>query len=409
MVMATGQSPGRLGLYGFRHRRGYAYTDGWIATSQAITQPALWHLLGQRGRPVCLVGVPPSYPPFPVNGHLISCFITPDLSRPYTHPPELAGEITSLVGEYLFDVEFRTGDRDALLAGVYEMTQKRFKVLRHLLATKDWDLGMFVEIGVDRIQHAFWKYFDPQHEKYEPGNRYETVVRDYYRYVDARLGELLDGLPPDTAVLVVSDHGAKGMRGAFCINQWLLDQGYLALRHTPSGVVSIDQAEVDWARTRAWGWGGYYARIFLNVQGREPQGIIPPGDYQAQREELARRLREIPDPAGRTMDTRVYQPEDVYPELRGDAPDLMVYFDDLYWRSAGTLGQGTWYLSENDTGPDDAVHAQHGIFILHLPGRHVGKALPEVDILDVAPTVLRLLGMPPPPEMTGKAVDLEAL
>ncbi len=407
-VMATGKSPGQLGLYGFRHRKGSSYKDGWIANSQTIHEPALWNILGRQGRPVCLVGVPPSYPPFPVNGNLLSCFITPDLAHPHTYPPELAPEIASVVGEYLFDVEFRTGDRDALLAGVYEMTEKRFKVLHHLLTTKPWDLAMFVEIGVDRIQHAFWKYFDPGHPKYVPGNKYENAVRDYYRYLDKQLGGLLAILDQETAVVVVSDHGAKGMRGAFCVNQWLMDKGYLQLKNKPDSVISIEQANLDWPHTRAWGWGGYYARIFFNVKGREPQGIIEPGDLEAAKDELILRLKDIRDPAGRVMATQVYRPEELYPESRGDKPDLMVYFDELFWRSAGTIGHGTWYLDENDTGPDDAVHAQHGIFILYEPGKVRGRSLSEVDILDIAPTVLRLLGIAQPKDMVGHPVVLEA-
>jgi predicted AlkP superfamily phosphohydrolase/phosphomutase len=117
---------------------------------------------------------------------------------------------------------------------------------------------------------------------------------------------------------------------------------------------------------------------------------------------------EVRDPDGRRMETRVYRPEDLYPVSVGDKPDLMVYFDDLYWRSAGTLGHGSLYLSENDTGPDDAVHAQHGIFILHDPElRPIGQ-IPDVNILDIAPTVLRRMGVPVPRTMEGQPIKLEA-
>lgn len=405
-VMATGKSPGRLGLYGFRHRKGYSYSDDWVANSQAIKEEAIWDMLGQRGKRVCLVGVPPSYPPRPVNGNLISCFITPDATRPYTFPSELKGEIESLVGEYIFDVEFRTEERDQLLERVYEMTEQRFKVMNHLLRTKSWDFAMMVEIGLDRVQHAFWKYFDPQHEKYQPGNRYENVVKEYYRFLDEKLGETLSVIDRDTAVLVVSDHGAKGMRGAFCVNQWLMEEGYLRLRQKPDGVVGLDKAEVDWARTKAWGWGGYYARIFLNVRGREEQGVIEPQDYERERERLIDRLKSIRDPQGRPMDTKVYKPEEIYDECRGDYPDLMVYFDDLYWRSAGTIGYDTPYLSENDTGPDDAVHDYNGIFVLYHPRGGEGRRIPEVDILDVAPTVLHLMGISQPEDIPGEVIKL---
>lgn len=406
MVMATGQSPGRLGLYGFRHRKGYSYGDDWVATSHHIKEEAIWDILGRMGKNVCLVGIPPSYPPKRVNGNLVSCLITPDATTAYTFPSQLKGEIESLVGEYVFDVEFRAEERDLLLERIYEMTEKRFKVLNHLLCTKSWDFAMMVEIGLDRVHHAFWKYFDPQHEKYQPGNRYEDVVKEYYRFLDEKVGETLSVLDRDTAVLVVSDHGVKGMKGAFCVNQWLMEEGYLRLKQQPDGVVGLGKADVDWEGTKAWGWGGYYARIFLNVRGREAQGVIEPQDYERERERLADKLSGVRDPRGRPMETKVYKPEDLYEECRGDWPDLMVYFDDLYWRSAGTIGYDSPYLSENDIGPDDAVHDYDGIFILHHAGAGHGRRIAKVDILDVAPTVLELTGIPQPEDMHGKAIRL---
>ena len=409
LVMASSRSPGSLGLYGFRHRRGHSYHNGWIANSQAIPGGTLWDILGKAGRQVCLVGVPPSYPPYPVNGHLISCFITPDSTKPYCYPSTLKGEIEGLVGEYIFDAEFRTDDRDKLLERLYEMTRRRFQVIEYLLTKKSWDLAQFVEIGVDRVQHAFWKYFDPQHHLYQPGHPYARVILDYYRFLDQKLGEVLSHLDSDTAVLVVSDHGAKGMKGAFCVNQWLMEEGYLVLKEPPTGVSTLEKVEVDWARTRAWGWGGYYARIFLNVQGREAQGVIPPQDYEAEREKLREKLLAVRDPQGRPMANKVHRPEELYDQCQGDIPDLMVYFDDLSWRSAGTVGHPGCYLEENDTGPDDAVHDYKGIFILSHPELREGRRLPTLDILDVAPTVLGLLGIPQPPQMRGKAIPLEEI
>src|SRR5260370_12961510 len=165
----------------------------------------------------------------------------------------------------------------------------------------------------------------------------------------------------------MSDHGTKEMRGAFCINEWLIKEGYLVLRNRPSSVVDLEKADIDWSKTRAWGWGGYYARIFFNVKGRESMGIIPQVEFEDARDELKTKLLQIRDPHGRVMNTSVYRPQELYTECKGDSPDLMVYFDDLYWRSAGTLGHNSLYLSENDTGPDDSVHAKHGIFVLRNP------------------------------------------
>lgn len=403
LVMLSGKTPGELGLYGFRHRRGYSYRDMWIANSLAIKREMIWDMLKDRGKKVCLVGVPPSYPPFAVDGNLVSCFITPGADKDYTYPPTLKQEIESWIGEYIFDVEFRIEKREELLTQIYEMTEKRFEVVKRLIKTKEWDFFIWVEIGVDRVQHAFWKFFDKNHHLYQPGTEFEGAIRGYYQYLDEKLGEILSFIDSDTAVLIVSDHGAKRMKGAFCVNEWLAEEGYLVLKSRPEAKVNLEHADVDWAKTKAWGWGGYYARIFLNVEGREPQGVIKPENYDREREEIAQRITAIKGPNGESWNTRVFKPEQIYPEIGNDPPDLMVYFDDLYWRAAGTMGHGTFYLPENDTGPDDAVHSEDGVFVLYHPQRQLkGKA--EATIYDIAPTILDLLNISSSAAMKDKSI-----
>jgi predicted AlkP superfamily phosphohydrolase/phosphomutase len=404
MVMATGVDPGRLGLYGFRHRKGYSYNEMWIANSRAVRKRKLWDYIGDEGGQSTLVSVPPSYPAYPVAGNLVSCFITPPgPDKETTYPPALKAEIEERFGPYIFDVVFRTEDRDQILKEIHAMTEKRFEVMEWLIAEKPWNFFMFVEIGVDRMHHAFWKFMDPAHHLHEPGNKFQNAIADYYKFLDGRIGRLLARAGDDTVVLVASDHGAKRMKGAFCINEWLIEQGDLVVKERPSKPTSLDDLPVDWPKTKAWAWGGYYARVFLNVDGREPQGTIPPGDYEKERDALAARLAAIRGPNGEAWATKIIKPQEYYEELEGEYPDLMVYFDDLYWRSAGTLGYGTKYLPENDTGPDDAVHAQEGIYILADP-RHPAPAKRNADILDIAPTVLDIMGIPIPKDMKGTVI-----
>ena len=402
MVMATGQSPPALGLYGFRHRKNSSYTDIWIANSHSVKEPTIWDIVGQNDGQVCLVGVPPSYPPKHVNGCLVSCFITPDTTKGYTYPPQLKEEIEELVGEYIVDVEFRTEEKDQLLQQIYEMTDQRFEVVKHLMKTKPWQLFMFVEMGPDRIHHGFWKFCDPQHHLYQPGNQFASVLEQYYAHLDAKLGELLSLLDDDTVVFIVSDHGAKSMKGAFCINEWLIQQGYLKLKQNPTKVARLEDCAVDWENTLAWGWGGYYARIFLNLAGREPLGKISAGDYSQVRDELSDRIMQITGPEGEPMDNRVFKPEENW---QGNPPDLMVYFDDLNYRSAGTLGHHSLFLRENDTGPDDAVHAQHGIFVMYDPKAQKSGRRKGLHLLDFAPTVLQAMGLPILDQMEGRVLE----
>ncbi|MFX1316558.1 MAG: alkaline phosphatase family protein [Promethearchaeota archaeon] len=405
MVMSTGKKAGTLGLYGFRHRKKNSYDDFWIANSHNIKEPKVWEIIAKKGLKSCVVGVPPTYPVQKINGYLVTGFITPDSSVEFTYPPELKEEIIENIGDYIFDVNFRVDKKEALLEEIYEMTEIQFKTIKYLMQNKDWDYFKFVLIGLDRVHHAFWKFFDKEHPKYEPNNKFEGEMRKYYIYLDKLVGELLELLDENTVVMVVSDHGAKAMKGLICINMALEDLGLLKFNTKPKPKTSIGKADIDWDNTYAWGWGGYYARIFLNMKGREPNGFIEEEEYEDIREKIAKKLKSIKDVNGDPMNTKVYKPEELYEIIRGDAPDLMVYFDDLNWRSAGTVGYDSMYLDENDTGPDDAVHDWNGVYIIYDPKKKIGINLGIKNILDIAPTSLKILGLEVPFDMEGNIID----
>jgi predicted AlkP superfamily phosphohydrolase/phosphomutase len=406
-VMMSSKSPGRLGVYGFRNRADHSYDRYSIANSLAIKEARLWEILSQEGKRSIVIGVPGTYPPKAFNGLMVTDFLTPDTSCEYTHPPELKKEIENLVGEYILDVrDFRSGNKEKILADIYEMTRKRFQLARHLLGREDWDYFIMVEMGTDRIHHALWDNMDPHHRFYEAGNKFENAIYDYYKEVDREIGELLKFADANTDVFVVSDHGAKRMDGGICVNEWLMANGYLALKEQPAAPVPLSKVKIDWPRTRAWGDGGYYARVFLNVAGREPEGTIAPEDYEKVRDDLIAGLKSIPDENGRDIGTQVYRPEELYREVRGVAPDLIVYFGGLYWRSVGTVGGGKIHTFENDTGPDGANHAENGLIIWRPAGGANGgpRQIIGAKITDIAPTILQILGLPVPADMEGKTL-----
>jgi predicted AlkP superfamily phosphohydrolase/phosphomutase len=404
-TMTTGWSPGRLGIYGFRNRRSHGYGDLRIATNADVEAPRIWEVLARAGLSSVVLGVPQTYPPRPFSGWLISSFLAPAFEPRCAHPPGLVAELQREVGEYMLDViPFRTEEKSWLLEQIRRMTRLRFRALRYLLRTRDWRFAMVVEMGVDRLHHGFWRFCDPGHPRYEPGNPFESAMLDYYKLLDGELAELLDLCGPETAVLVVSDHGAKPLRGGVCINEWLIREGYLALREPPAGPTRLTPELIDWSRTLAWGEGGYYGRVFLNVRGREPQGTIPPGEAPRVRDELARRMREMPGPDGRPLGNVVLLPEEVYPVVRGIPPDLMVYFGDLDWRSVGSVGMGDVFTEANDTGPDDANHAQEGLFIARgFPGQPTGR-LEGLRIADITPTILAAFRLVAPRPQDGAAI-----
>lgn len=395
-VMFTGVDPGTLGFYGFRHRKPGTYFDTYVPTSRDLPVPTVWELASAAGLRVGVIGMPTGYPPIAVNGVFVSDFLTPAGARDFTHPPELAKEIEERFGPYPFDVVFRAGAHEALYAQIREMTRVHFDVAEWLLGREPFDLFGLHEIGTDRLHHAFWRHFDPAHPEFVPNSPLAHVAIDYYRYLDERLGRILALLPDDTAIMVTSDHGSMAMHGCFCVNQWLAGRGYLALRETPPAGTPIEKAPVDWNRTVAWGSGGYYARIFFNQRGREPAGIVDATRVEEIRRRLEADLARLTGPDGRPMSVTVLDPRTTYRNVRGDAPDLIVYFGDLRWRSAGSLGHPRPYLKENDIGPDDAVHSWNGVYVMADPAAPVERTLPPQGIARVAPTVLAYLGLPIP-------------
>jgi predicted AlkP superfamily phosphohydrolase/phosphomutase len=400
-VMFSGVDPGSLGIYGFRHRRNHAYWDSYTPTPQMIPYPPLWETLSRSGRRVAVVGMPPGYPPPRVNGVYVSDFLTPSKARDFVWPPAMVPEVEHAAGgKYTFDVTFRAEDRDRIADELFDMTRRRWAVARHLWAKEKWDLFALHEIGPDRLHHAFWKYFDPDHPRFEQHPVFTGLADRFYAMLDEEIGKFLDGLPEDVTVLVASDHGSQAMDGCFCINDWLEQAGFLVYNgpRPPAGT-PIEKAPIDWSKTRAWGAGGYYARIFYNVKGREPNGILSPEETAGVQAEISRELAKVKREDGRPLAPDVRAPRQIYRQVRGDAPDLMVYFGDLKCRSAGTVGYGKLFIAENDTGPDDAVHSFEGLYLYSKSGGGVTGSGPERSILDIAPTLLTHLGGTVPPHM----------
>ena len=301
---------------------------------------------------------------------------------------------------------FRTDNKQWLLDQIYEMTDKRFKVTEHLMKTRPWDLLWLVEMGTDRIHHGFWQFMDPSHHRYKAGNPMENAIHDYYVHVDKLIGRMLESVDLETtAVWVVSDHGAKCMIGGVCFNDWLIREGYLRLKEpVAEGPKKFSYEMVDWSRTKVWGEGGYYARCFINVKGREPQGIVEQSEYEPLRDELISKLEAMNDHEGQPMGTHVHKPQDIYKQVNRVAPDLVIIFGDLRWRSVGSVGNPDIYTFENDTGPDDANHAQEGMYILTHPTLAGRGRMDDATLYDVTPTILKLMGQSVPTDMRGKCL-----
>jgi len=202
-VMFTGFDPGTLGFYGFRHRLNHSYTQTYVPRSTLLGFPSLFTLLSDRGRRVGVIGMPPGYPPPKVNGFYISDFLTPPGSTDTTFPPELRAEIDARFGTYEFDVPFRAQERGALFAQLVEMTRRRWEAAQALYTREPWDLFAIHEIGTDRLHHAYWKFINPSHPKFERGNPFEHVAEEYFAQLDRWIGRVVSEIDADTVVAIV--------------------------------------------------------------------------------------------------------------------------------------------------------------------------------------------------------------
>ncbi len=392
ICMLSGRTPGDLGIYGFRNRKSPDYKLS-IVTSEDVKTETVFEILSKKGKKVIAVGIPPSYPPKPLNGVRVSCFLTPGPESEYAYPREIKREIKKKFGEYIFDVKgFRTDNKDWLKEEIYKLTNQRFEVVKHLLKTKEWDLFFFVEMGTDRIHHGFWRFFDEKHRFYEKGNKYEKVIPEYYKFLDEKIGEVLEILPSETFVMIISDHGAKKIEGCIAVNELLIKESYLRLKEKPSKKKRFEIDMIDFKNTYAYGEGGYYSRVFLNVKGRDKEGIIDKRDYEKIREELKEIFESLKNEKGENIKARAYYPEEIYPETKGFPPDLIVIFGDLDYRSVGSVGINEIYTFENDTGPDDANHSYEGVYILKSPDNNI-RGRKDAEIYDVVGTILKIFSI----------------
>jgi predicted AlkP superfamily phosphohydrolase/phosphomutase len=405
LSMATSQDPGSLGVYGICNRSDYPYQEAGFASSASTT---IWDQLATQRKKSIIVNVPLNSLPRHVNGISVGCFLTSDVEKDeFAYPASIKAEINDLVGNYPVDVdvkEFRTDQKDGLRDEIIAMSRKQWQVVHWLLKGQDWDYFQYVDRGLDRVQQAFWNCFDPQHLQYEAGNRYESVIPDYYLWLDEQIGMVMESLAPDTVLLLASDRGAQRLDGEFAINQWLMQEGLLVLNGPAEGkVVPFDESNVNWSKTRAWSEGASCARIYFNVEGREPQGAIPANEYEAFSSQLKAKLEALADQNGQPLLCKVFTPNQVYCQVKGISPDLLVQFGD-YWRSVGSVGHPCLYLQGHTTGLDVCNDVQNGIFILVAPNNPLTGEFDGARVLDIAPTLLDLAGCEISDSMQGRSL-----
>jgi predicted AlkP superfamily phosphohydrolase/phosphomutase len=396
--MVSGRDPGELGLYGFRNRAEGSYALSMDA-ARAIEVPRIWDVASTAEKRVAITYVPGTSPPRAVNGAMVSCLLGE--SGPTTHPEELAARLEARFGPHAPDVgEVRMDDPEALLEDLYETTRRRFAIATALWREERPDLAMTVEMGTDRAHHALFHHLDPSHPAHDPSDPLVADARDYYAFVDAQVGQMIEAADDDTAILVVSDHGARAMRGGVCVNEILRREGWLTLKEEPKEPAPLTPSVVDWSKTKAWGEGGYYARVFFNVAGREPEGIVEARTLDREVEAL-RDVLGASD-LGAAIRVDAHRPAELYRAVRGVAPELLVFFGDLDYRSLSLVGTEEIVLPRDPRRADSCNHDWDGVLVAAGAGVRARGRLDGLSLYDVGPTALSLLGVAVPDGWLGR-------
>lgn len=459
----TGKNPGKHGIFDFTWRRPYSY-EVQLTNASYREGKSLWKILGEHEKMVGVINVPMTYPPEKVNGFMISGMDAPGTKSNFTYPPELYDEIIGRFGEYiigqrLWEYSRRDRERD-LITALKEMTRLRTEVTLYLMDRKKWDFLMVVYRASDIVQHRFWKYYDVNHPEYskEGAAMFGSAIFEIYSDLDSALGRLLERVDENCSVIVLSDHGAGGFSDkSVYLNSWLESEGLLAYldksdrskgsfnhrleqhllwaksnlaRYVPhklkmdlqrflpglfNKMASLSYfSNIDWSKTKAYS-EEVRTNIWINVKGREPDGIVEPGsEYENLRNEIIRRLSALKD-GDTTVFEKVYKREELYKgKFLEHAPDLVLLQDQskyeltprssLLAKERRPIRVPSLEERKNDIRPT-CGHRMNGILIAR--GKHVKKnaKIHRANIIDLAPTMLYLMGHPINSDMDGKVIE----
>lgn len=450
VTFLTGQEPGQHGIFDFRNYdpTRYTCTDEAIVNSTAFAGRTMLDVAGAYGRRVGAVTVPITYPTWPVNGAMVAGYPTPDAKRAFTYPPELGERLGSLTEDSAF---FRSRAPEEVARELIRLVQDRAEAARWMLQDDDYDLFIVVFGATDRAQHDFWHHFDPDFPTHDPAEaeRFGSVILEVYQEADRAIGQLLETMPEDTTVLVMSDHGA-GPRATRQVhfNAWLAQEGLLqmrqgggsplrwarplyrafkarfpyqeqvyrrlppALKRLASRVDSdaeLGIGDVDWGRTVAYRFPMYppVEGIVINLRGRQPEGIVEPGaEYERLRDEIIEHLQGLTDPETGTPIVEVaLRREELY---RGDhlerVPDIVVVMAEGYEGGSALSGPFVTPIPLDDLRRLSGAHRMDGVLIARGPGVRQGERVEGARIVDLAPTILYTLGVPVPRQMDGRVL-----
>ena len=467
----TGKNPGKHGVFHFIETEPNRYAMNY-ANGGSRRSPTVWRILNDAGISVGTMNIPFTYPPEALDGFQISGLDTPSPNSEFVYPASLKRELVDHLGKINHDLRFlgnmSTDHRRAqVLAEMAEIDQQWTEVALYLLEHHPQDVMMFVFMSIDTVQHYFWQYMDRSHFLYDPraGARFGDAVRQVYERLDAVTGRIIEKLPKDTSVFVVSDHGggpvvdctlflnrylhhlgllhyrkdeSGGRRGRLALRKIklkILQAGYSFLRSLLSSrqksllaetfpalrkraeLAYTSFVDIDWDRTKAFCSEVLASppNIWVNLKGIKPRGIVEPADYYALTDFIIEKVCELKDPrTGKPIIARVYRRDELFHgPFSNEAADLLVdwWSEDSLFSTAPSLAKDrdkpAVIIREHGPSEDSVwggTHRLEGILVASGPALRKRAEIQNAQLIDFAPTLLHLFGLAVPEDMDGRVL-----
>jgi len=428
--LLTGRNPGKHGMFGFGYMENGIFRP---YTSMCIVGETIWDMLAAANKKVILLNVPWTFPPFKVNGIMVSGPPSPR-NKAESYPSEIISIIESKIGRYYVDLNVKRldyvgADEKSFLEEAYLVTRRREQAMHYLMENYEWDLFLTVFTTLDRLQHVFFGYFDEESPLFDAEKR--KVLIEYYKEIDSILGKTVSLLDENTILFIVSDHGFEYLSKYVGINNILVQGGFvreksifqiftierivgflerIGLRNikrivssrTENMVRTIFSTKIDCSKSKCYGLTGGTVSINKSyVADRETGEVF--------KKRLIDFLYSITDEDnGEKIIEKVYNRSEIYHGNRiAEAPDLIIIFKKGYEphiRRKETIEPVKPIKNKTvKTGTHISSSSQKGIFVVSGPSIKDGFHF-EANIVDVAPTILHILGVPVSTDMDGQVL-----
>ena len=461
----TGKNPGKHGIFHFLEAQPGSYELRYLNAGSRRTK-TIWRMLNDAGFTVGTMNIPFTYPPEHLNGFQISGMDTPSEKSPFIHPPELRSELVGLLGRFELELRylgFMSTDvrREQVLSEMEQLDDQWLRASLYLMEKRPADVMMFTFMSIDTVQHYFWQYMDREHHLYDPAaaQRFGDAVLHVYQRLDDAVGQLLKKTSGNTSVFVVSDHGGGPTSDrVIYLNRYLAQLGllhycrdersavkklvqklvrsvYLSLiaslsHHAKSRLANLFPAfrkwfestatsftEIDWGRTKAYCTEVLASppSIWINLKGVKPSGIVEQSEYEPLLKLISQKLKELKDPrTNKPVIKRIFRRDEIFNgPFTHEAADLILD----WWETSN--------FSTSPSLPDDSdepaveilerkpatsaewggTHRCDGILIAQGKPFKKGVQIHGARLIDMAPTILHLMGQPVPEDMDGRVLQ----